>query len=192
MPNWCDGELSVQGEPEILKRFVETVKGEKEALDANKLIPYPEEWRKLDKLAQEWQDRWDAFLRSAMDSEGKIDDEKRKELWKKFIAENGEQPEDGYNRGGYEWCIENWGTKWGFCHVEVFDEDIENGCVEYGFQTAWSPPIPLVKKMGEMFPELAFQLRYWECGAAFQGVLTIREGKVVDDWSGEYIGSRGG
>ena len=22
-------------------------------------------------------------------------------------------PKDGYNQGGYQWCCDNWGTKWG-------------------------------------------------------------------------------
>lgn len=166
MPNWVDCELSVCGDEEVLKRFMEAVASEKSALDANKLLPYPEEWAKLDKISQDWDDRWSAVLKALRDGEGVIEDEKREEAWKKFKAENGDRPKDGYNQGGYEWCVANWGMKWNFGEVQVEDE-ADCRFVEYGFQTAWSPPIPLVRKMAEMFPELSFQLRYYEGGNAF-------------------------
>lgn len=79
----------------------------------------------------------------------------------------------------YKWRNENWGTKWGFCNV---DEPRDGGeALIYGFDSAWSPPEPLVRKMGEMYPELEFVLMYYEPGMSFKGKLRIRDGKTVED-----------
>ena len=168
MPNWCENDLYVLGAKEDLVRFKEAVKGrdrhgEETLLNEDAIIPYPEHFRKLDEAARQYE-------------EAHPDD------W-------ANRPKDGSNQGGYEWCIENWGTKWGFCEVQLVSEsDAE---LQYTFNTAWSPPSPLIKKLGEMFPTLEFELRYFECGAGFNGILRIVEGKVVDDETGKYWGDRG-
>ena len=38
----------------------------------------------------------------------------------------------------YEWCNENWGTKWNACDVDIARD--ETGTTEIRFDTAWSPP----------------------------------------------------
>lgn len=192
MPNWCDCELSVCGDAEVLKKFLEDVKSDDSPLDADKVIPYPLEFKKLDDVAKVWDKKWNDVIGTLKSDGVNVDADERESAWKKFIAENGDRPRDGFNQGGYDWCVKNWGTKWGFCRAELVDTDEESGWIEFGFQTAWSPPIPLVKKMGEVFPELTFQLRYYEGGNAFQGSLTMKGGKEAEDWEGEYIGTRGG
>lgn len=117
-------------------------------------------------------------------------EDKEKELLScnKFIP----APEDAikdYNKVGYNWCIENWGTKWGFYEVELQEEDDE---LFYTFSSAWSPAIPVIEKMGEMFPELTFDLRYYEGGMGFHGVLRIEKGRIVAEQQHEYVGDRGG
>jgi hypothetical protein len=104
----------------------------------------------------------------------------------------------------YDWRIDNWGTKWDACDCSIMQELIvppEGGdgdspnakaYVKYEFNTAWGPPIPIIKKLGQMFPKVKFKLRYFECGAGFQGTLVIKKGEVLIDESGEYNGSLGG
>lgn len=196
MPNWCDNDLRITGPAKELKRFKdfakETVDGQEEELSANKFIPYPEKFKKQDELA-------------------KKNGEKREELKKKLIKEGMSEDKarqkactdipdvkDGYNQGGYSWCCSNWGTKWGFCDIELVEEIYRKGkddkCSElfYTFNTAWSPAIPVIKKMGKMFPLLTFDLRYFEQGAGFNGMYIVDKGKVIHDKSGEYFGDRGG
>ena len=43
-----------------------------------------------------------------------------------------------------------------------------------------------------MFPNLEFDLRYFESGAEFNGILRIVNGEVAADRRGEYFGTRGG
>ena len=171
MPNWCDCELEVtakEGCEKQLKDF-KTFACEKcsdgvNQLSANKFIPYPATFKKLDKEAAE-------HIKNHPGD------------WKNH-------PKDGFNQGGYEWCIANWGTKWGLCDVELANENKDS--LSYEFKTAWSPPLPIIKKMGEMFPDLEFSLRYFECGVGFNGWYLIKNGKIEKDETGKYYGNRGG
>lgn len=99
--------------------------------------------------------------------------------------------QDSYNHGGYEWCCNNWGTKWGICHAEIVEETDKN--MIYTFDTAWSPAIPVIRKMAEMFPELRFYYFYYEGGVGFSGKFFIR-GNIIrkDETNNSYRGSRGG
>ncbi len=171
MPNWCENDLYVRGTKEELAKFKEAVKGtnhqgEEVLITEEKIIPYPDKFKELDRVAAEYHKAHPA----------------PEDYFK--------GPKDGFNQGGYEWCNENWGTKWGFGNVELRSEEDQE--LEYGFETAWAPPEPLIKKLGEMFPQLEFELKYFEAGAGYSGVLRIVKGKVVEEHSGEYSGSRGG
>lgn len=41
--------------------------------------------------------------------------------------------------GWYEWCVQNWGTKWDACQCVTSEMDGET--LQLQFETAWSPPI---------------------------------------------------
>ena len=98
--------------------------------------------------------------------------------------------QNGYNCGGYNWCCENWGTKWNFCDVELKET---KSSLHYHFQTAWSPPIPVIVKMSELYPHLVFTLKYYEQGRGFAGILTIKEKKLLKRVENNaYQGGRGG
>jgi hypothetical protein len=114
--------------------------------------------------------------------------EKFKELDALYKEQKREK--DGFNSGGYEWCCENWGTKWGLYDCALLYE--KKSSVKYRFLSAWSPPLPVIKKMSELFPELRFTLRYYECGAGFKGVFECKGGAVKADTGGPYRGDRGG
>jgi hypothetical protein len=185
MSNWCDCELTVVGDHVRLKEFMEKMKGkdrhgEETLLNEEALIPYPEEFRRLDVASSEYRKETEQIVAKAANEEEQ----------KKIRKERGWGPQDGYNQGGYDWCVKNWGTKWGFCNVELVVDD--DGCLEYRFDTAWSPPVPLIAKMGELFKDLRFELRYYEGGCDFQDVIEVKDGEVVQDWTGDYIGHRGG
>jgi len=187
MPNWCENELYVSGRKDDLKRFKEMAKGKNGDLDFNSFIPYPEEWQKLDEAY------WGSMkkLNELNQKLKKAESEDEKQKIRKTIAEvKRNMPEkDGYNNGGYEWCCKNWGTKWNACNVELTEE---KRSLIYAFDTAWSPPCPVVLKMSEMFPNLLFTLKYWECGVGFKGVFKAKGGVITKDKCVEYFGDRGG
>lgn len=53
----------------------------------------------------------------------------------------------------YDWSIENWGTKWNANHCHKF----KNGVI---FDTAWDCPIPIFKRLTELFPKVDMELTY--------------------------------
>ena len=55
----------------------------------------------------------------------------------------------------YEWSITNWGTKW---NAYGYEEGTDySACDELTFQTAWTAPHPILRKLSEMFPEIVFK-----------------------------------
>ena len=77
----------------------------------------------------------------------------------------------------YDWRVKHWGTKWDItAYLEWDDED----CVEYSFDSAWSPPYNFVEKVSKDFPLLRFRLKYEEPGMCYMGVATSVNGNLDD------------
>lgn len=87
MPNYCEHDFWVKGEKEELCAFLEFAREGDNILSANKFIPYPEKFRRMDEKCRKMEAKGVSF--------DKI-------------------PKDGFNSGGYEWCNANWGEwDWG-------------------------------------------------------------------------------
>src|SRR5262245_11180350 len=122
MPNWCECDLRIEGPTAKVEEFLEFAKGEESCLDFSRFIPYPEHFAELDRAAAEWAER-------------------NPPPWSEEAFKT--RPTDGYNQGGCEWCVRNWGTKWNACRVStspnLFDWCDEGGrlaLVEINFSTA--------------------------------------------------------
>lgn len=188
MPNHCSNDLRVKGKPEEIKKFFEFARKDLDKVDALKsaveivadklgieekpyghmeagnFIPYPKKFSDADKAA---------------------------EIARKENPKNWGKIKDGYNNGGYEWCIKNWGTKWGMYDFSEVKSTKTSSVVS--FSSAWSPPMPVILKMSEMFPSLTFMLRYYECGAGYKGMYECKGGEVLNEsYSDKYRGPRGG
>lgn len=181
MPNWCDNYLTVSGEPEEIKKFVDANMGlpaqyppvvlddgtcvseEQIATEKyfcfNAMIPTPQE-----------------VLDIGFDGQGKIP----KSEYDKFRRGKTPQMLDGYH-----WNIMNWGTKWDIYYDEISYEELKwyDGCgyIEICFDTAWSPPIPWIEKNITEFPKLVFKLHYEEPGCYFAGDVCGEDGIVSHD-----------
>jgi hypothetical protein len=59
----------------------------------------------------------------------------------------------------YDWNVANWGTKWDAHRPQVERSD---GTVAYVFDTAWSPPLPVVERVALLFPTATVRLDYQE------------------------------
>lgn len=82
----------------------------------------------------------------------------------KPIPQEFQPPNDGW----YDWCIENWGTKWDVCHFRRGDKP-----GSYFFDTAWSFPQQLFDELTTQltndFPGLYFDGYFFEVGMGFCG-----------------------
>ena len=86
--------------------------------------------------------------------------------------------------GWYDWSIANWGTKW-----DAYDISLErepNGRLVYVFDTAWSPPTPIVEQLMETFPGIGIEHRYFDEGHCFWGITVYSaDGSIVEYQSQE-------
>lgn len=69
----------------------------------------------------------------------------------------------------YDWCVENWGTKWDVFDVEVMS--LVDDTLELTFSTAWSPPTEALQHGAERYG-FDFFLTYKEYGMMFTGLAT--------------------
>jgi hypothetical protein len=231
MPNWAENELTITG-PDVENILNAVCSGPCEnndvrTLDFDKIIPYPKMYKELDQRSNEYQEKFLAI--------GKDDPERQVKL-NALAAEYGVEPgtpwlKDGFNSGGYDWCCENWATKWSARGISLttrpdhskevtrktakcsFCQTVHNVehmtvwvCQQCGsplpnpqpllafleFDTAWSPPIPVIEKLASMFPDHAFELKYFEGGMGFSGHARWAAGSEEFHYQYDYDGPRGG
>ena len=78
-----------------------------------------------------------------------------------------------------DWCYVNWGTKWNAYSVDEPERLSDRAIVR--FNTAWSPAIPVMVKLSELFPAVALTLRYFDEGWGFAGEAFFKAGEHVDE-----------
>jgi len=78
--------------------------------------------------------------------------------------------------GWYDWCIQNWGTKW-----RGYDGRFNDDQTAFSFDTAWSPPLPVIKKLAELTGE-TFIMGYIEYGMFFCGRYTASPTEDHDEF----------
>lgn len=76
----------------------------------------------------------------------------------------------------YNWCNENWGTKWA---PEFYYDKQDTEILLWG-DSAWSPPVGLLKNVAVRFPNLTFRIEYAEAGCDFVGAAVIQNTKIVE------------
>lgn len=184
MPNWVFNYLSIEGETEEVKKFVEKAKQ-----------PYKTYYVSIFGA--------DAGIpkESVMDSVISFWNFKQPENKQAYFGASEYKPE-GYEKlsmdekmaktlefksdGWYDWNVRNWGTKWDAVNSEIQEETYkENGTAfaSYRFDTAWSAPEDAYRDMVEQHPKLKFK---FECeeeqgwGVVFEGING--ELTLVSEW----------
>ena len=85
------------------------------------------------------------------------------------VAETYNFPDGKNDDRWYNWCVDNWGTKWDMC--DKFTAEIDEGWAEFGFNTAWSPPYGIfdkIVKISQMLESVGFMMNP---GMEFAGYL---------------------
>ena len=142
MPNWCSNHIQVRGSNSAdIKLLVDAFNEDK---FCEQVIPVP-----LD------------LVREGTSSFGGDN----AEAYDQTRAENRER--HGYE-SWYDFCVDQWGTKWDiFNNGESADVD-EDGLGFAGcFETAWAPPLGIVRALEQQGYEVV--LRYYEPGMCFVG-----------------------
>lgn len=91
-----------------------------------------------------------------------------------------------------KWRLDHWGTDRVGFYAELDDEladddDDDESRLEYQFDTAWSPPLPVVLEASRQFPSLVFELRYEESGEEFHGIYCCKGGTVTKEQECDWV-----
>jgi hypothetical protein len=148
--------MTVYGEVDELKRFAEAIKPEdpndvsewdndlgpdhKSATIFRNLVPFPENGHKP--MTHNGESLGTAFADPEKDGSSFID--------------------------GYQWCIDNWGCKWGDCSTRFTEHyDGEVTYLQFDYETPWGPAN--FTKISDLFPSLSFVITFEEGGMGFCG-----------------------
>lgn len=141
MPNWCNNTVVLKhADPDMVKRArAAFIDGR--LLD--EFIPVPKD------------------LHIVAGSVGDPDEQKK-------LEEQGElnRKTHGYTNW-YDFCVNEWGTKWDIGGGDASVDDIEGGLM-LGFDSAWAPPTGAYEKLMEQGFEI--EAMYYEPGMCFAGV----------------------
>lgn len=73
----------------------------------------------------------------------------------------------------YEWCVDNWGTKWNSC-----ESYLEDDCIV--FTTAWSNVLPVIFEISKLFPDTMINYGYYDEDLGFNlGYFEIENEKIL-------------
>ena len=154
MPNWCYNRVRIDADPdqkEQLKEIYDIFDNHSDPF--NQILPIPDfknipnEKGELPKLEQ------------MKNPKGEI-------MWETYNFPDGKNDDRWFH-----WNNTNWGTKWDITADQVELELEDSEMLEVSFDTAWSPPEPICKRLREMFPESSFSWFYDEPGMEFAGYL---------------------
>lgn len=153
MPNWCNNNLVLEhDDPAMITRA-------KDALDRgeflSEFIPVPKELTETMSGAY-----GDADKQAALEAQTRANIEKY-----------------GYGNW-YDYCVNEWGTKWDVGGDGQTDVHPEGKMLHTSFDSAWSPPVNAYQKLEQL--GFRVEAQFYESGMAFAG--TYRDGEC-DDFS---------
>ena len=150
MPNWCNNRVTVfSDDTESVKKIKEIFESKDSVF--GKIIQEPD-WKRLPNEKGEF-----PKVKQHFGKDGQL------------LFETHEFPDGKNDDRWYHWNISNWGTKWDACNVEI--DYYDDSQIEMRFDTAWSPPEPICKRLREMFEDIHISWFYDEPGMEFAGYL---------------------
>jgi len=168
MPNWCTNRVTITGDPKDIKEVKDFLKGdekngEESIFSFHNVIPMPKELigTRSPATVLDTQKEVDEYNNNHADDRFPHEAISLKTSTKMKLTHGADN--------WYDWCNENWGTKWGACDPTL-DEDEEDYIV-YHFNTAWGPPNEIYDALIGRFKNIHVQWFYDEPGMGFAGYL---------------------
>ena len=178
MPNHIKNIITLKGDEQKIREMLEEIQYDELGLgtvDFNKIIPMPESLNVesgsrtdkgiemvktyLENMPEEQSDKegtYDEFFEDLRSHSAEISDEEEKKIWNIGVT----AVENLHKYGAptwYEWCTNNWGTKWNSYCPQI---DVSDGRIEVVFDTAWSPPEGVYRAICEAHPGLRLEAQY--------------------------------
>jgi hypothetical protein len=141
MPNWCNNSVEIYHEDPAMIERVRTAFNDGGLLQ--EFIPVPED------------------LRNIVAGSVPVAEEEAH-----LAKEQANRDKYGYTNW-YDYCVNEWGTKWDIGADGNLAQDIPGGLM-LGFESAWAPPVGAYEKLTEQ--GFRITAMYYEPGMAFAGV----------------------
>ena len=180
MPNWVYNHLTIEGSEEDINK----VKAQVGAVVKRKYKGADEVDEEID------EEPIFSFMNILPPPEDKLDE---------YHAVHGYTGGEKTGDTEYNWYnfnVREWGTKWDARDVDLLEE--HKTSLHYKFDTAWSPPTPVIEKLAQQNPNLNITLEYreeqgWGGEVAFNGsfVEVIKEWDVPDSHAEEIEANHG-
>jgi len=178
MPNWVYNGLTIEGNPESVKKMMEQLNQ-----------PYArvhDQWNVKTQQMEKQQVTYPNPIFSFWNIV-KPTDMATYELQKD--PNHDDSIIDFKGNNWYDWNVRNWGTKWDVAvhsnetYPDTTVEDTANGenhVVHYNFNTAWSRPMSALINLSSQYPDLLFTLSYEE-ETGWGGECEILRGVVISE-----------
>ena len=178
MPNHVENIITLKGDEQRIREMLEAIQNDELGLgtvDFYKIIPMPESLNiesgsRTDRGLKAYSDFIDVYVfsRNAEEALNALQNIPR-ESENAFLRKRSDVKADEWELGKtawnnvqnygastwYEWCTNNWGTKW---NAYGYDEGTDySASGNLHFQTAWSAPHPVIKKLAQMYPDIIFE-----------------------------------
>lgn len=170
MPNWVFNDLHIEGSEEAIQKV-------KAQLNA----PYTRNTTEGEEVI--YSNPVISFFNIVRPPEDKMDE---------YEGVHGYKDGEKQGQGEFNWYNFNnreWGTKWdiavhdGEKHSDTQLNHEEKTKLHYYFQTAWSPPLPVIEALSLQHPELEITLRYEEEQGWGGEIYWDKTGStIVEEW----------
>ena len=174
MPNWCEVDMVVSGDPAAVLEFRAKVEKVEAAEDSN--LPA----KRVYEIFQSCLPTPAKLADTVSPVPDSVSPEERADLVAKYGADN-----------WYDWQHQNWGVKWGDCRTQLL-ATIDDQALGFTFDTPWGPPIAGLLTISTQWPTLVFEIKYFESGMQYQGEWRAQNGQVLHNAQAFYDGDRGG
>ena len=202
MPNWVENKLSYNGNEAEIKEMLKKIRYDNATIgtiDFNIIIPMPKSLdiecgsrtdkgiemvkNYLENLPAELKGKegtYEEVLEDLHNHSADISDDEEKKIWDIGIT----AVDNLYKYNAptwYEWCNDNWNTKWNACG---YDENTDYSDSDFiWFQTAWSTPIPVIKKLSEMYPNIELTLEFADEDLGQNcGEMKFKDGDIFEEY----------
>jgi hypothetical protein len=186
MPNWCEFDLSISGDPREVRVFeAQLLMKERDGMVSllSTFIPMPEALVGT------------VSPKQAPYNQHRVENASGKEL-EAMLATNAEYEAEylelvkTYGAGDWHsWAISNWGTKWADRVVLTYRGPRS---IRATGECPWSPPLEGLLRISEQWPNLRIGIEWFEAGGGFAGKAVFRGGNINSRSDREYRGGRGG
>jgi hypothetical protein len=175
MPNWTSNEIHVGGDASAIREFLNFMRGDADQrFDFRKIIPMPELLRHTASGFHKFEEHRTWYVINPDLSFGEPGYDKNE---RPFTPEEKTALTEIGADSWYDWRLNNWGTKWNACQVEIDDTSETDGAVDIGFDTAWSAPFPVFEAIAAKFQNLTFEFRWTDEGEQVTHSMVVRRGE---------------